>query len=75
MSLHIDRESLHELILTHNYYANPRDQYKKTNMKIRLAIVFSIMLFFILLICSAILLVHTSPIERSDSTMTFSADQ
>jgi hypothetical protein len=75
MSLNIDQESLHGLLFTHDLYVNPRDEHKKNNIKIRLVIVFIIMLFFSLLISSVIILVRTAPIEQSDSTTTFSTDK
>jgi hypothetical protein len=75
MSLNIDRESLRGLLFTHNLYVNPRDEHKRNNMKIRLAIVFIIMLFFLLFCSSVIVLVQTAPIEKRDSTTTFSTDK
>jgi hypothetical protein len=75
MSSNTDQESVHRLLLTQDSYINPRAEHKSNKMKIRLIIVFIIMLFFSLLISSVDILARTAPIERSDSTTTFSTDK
>jgi len=75
MSSNTDQESVHRLLLTQDSYINPRNEHKSNKMKIRLIIVFIIMLFFSLLISSVDILVRAAPIERSDSTTTFSTDK
>ncbi len=75
MSLSADQESLHRLLFTHDLYANPSDEHISSNIKIRLAIVSIIMLFFLLLISSAVILIRTAPIDQSDSTTIFTTER
>jgi len=75
MSLNTDEDSQHGLIFTHDSYDNPRNENKSNSIKRRSVIIFIIMLFFSLLILSVGSFVRTAPIERSDSTTTFSTDK
>ncbi len=76
MSLNTDRESHYGLLFTHDLYVNPYDEHKNhSNIKIRLAIVLIIMLFFSLLILSVVVLIRTTPIEQPDSLTTFSTNK
>lgn len=75
MSLHINRESFQDLVFTYDFYVNPYDEHKKNNMKIRSVIVWIIMLFFLTFLSSIFILVRTVPIQRSDSTTTFTTNE
>lgn len=71
----MDRESFRGLIFTRDLYVNPYHEHKNSSMKIRLAVVFVIMLFLSFLLLSTFILIQSAPIKTTESTTTFTTNE